>query len=134
MFANWNKAIYGLKQSSKCWNTSFSSTLLELSFKQSVNDSCVYTYFSNDVICIIGLYVDDLVIACNSAKFLSEIKNKLQSSYKMKDLGEIKQFLGVSIKRKDDKIFIDQSKFTQNLLEKFVLKYSSSSVDISNQK
>ena len=131
-----NKAIYGLKQSSKCWNTSFSSTLLELNFKQSVNDSCVYTYFSNDVICIIGLYVDDLVIACNSAKFLSEIKNKLQSSYKMKDLGEIKQFLGVSIKRKDDKIFIDQSKFTQNLLEKFDFINSKSiatPVDISQK-
>ena len=37
----------------------------------------------------------------------------------MKDLGKIKQFLGVNVHHKNDKIFLEQSNFTETLLEKF---------------
>ena len=131
-----NKAIYGLKQSSKCWNSTFSSTLLKMNFKQSIHDSCVYTYFSNDILCIIGLYVDDLILACNSNDFLVNVKNKLQNVYKMKDLGEMKQFLGVNVHHKNDSIFLEQSNFTENLLAKFGFsdaKPVATPVDISQK-
>ena len=113
------KAIYGLKQSAMCWNESFSSTLKNLGFVQSKNDNCVFTYFSDNILCILALYVDDLMIMSNSVDFLKSVKTKLQTSYKMKDLGAVKQFLGVNITQSDGKIVLDQSHYTQKLLEKF---------------
>ena len=60
-----SKSIYGLKQSSKCWFEEINKTLVELDFKQSPNDSCLYVYRSEKVTCFIALYVDDLLISCN---------------------------------------------------------------------
>ena len=114
-----NKAIYGLKQSALCWNESFSSTLKKLDFKQSQNDNCIFTYYSENILCILALYVDDLMIMSNSLDFLKSVKSKLQNVYRMKDLGVVKQFLGVNITQTKGKIVLDQSHYTKKLLEKF---------------
>ena len=113
------KSIYGLKQSSKCWHDAFSSFLLQLGFKQSESDSCVYVSFNKGNIIIIALYVDDLMISSNSDDLLKDIKQKLMSKYVMKDLGIVKQFLGVNVEYHNDKIFIHQSEFALALLRKF---------------
>ena len=81
--------------------------------------SCIYIYFRNNITCFVALYVDDLMIACNSIDFLNNIKIKLQNEYLMKDLGEINQFLVVQIKQSDNEIFISQSQFVEKLLKKF---------------
>ena len=52
-------------------------------------------------------------------KFLGLLKSKLMSQYKMKDLGKVKQFLGVSFDNRENDIFIHQSDFTLALLKKF---------------
>ena len=36
------KSLYGLRQSSKCWNEEINSYLLELGFMRSENDFCLY--------------------------------------------------------------------------------------------
>lgn len=43
------------------------------------------------------VYVDELVISGNSSKLIVELKHVLVSSFKMKDLGESKYFLGIEI-------------------------------------
>ena len=63
--------------------------------------------------------MDDIVIACESLELLSDIKSALSSEYKMKDLGELNYFLGVRIVQENDKIFINQSFYTEKLLKKF---------------
>ena len=119
MVCKLNKAIYGLKQSSMCWYEEFSKTLKDMNFTQSETDQCVYTYFSDNLLCIIALYVDDLMLVCNSEDFLKSVKAKLQNKYKVKDLGIAKQFLGVNVHCRENSIFIEQTAFTENLLLKF---------------
>ena len=131
-----DKAIYGLKQSSKCWYDSFSRFLIELGFKPIDSDSCMYVYDSNNEKCIIALYVDDLLIGCNSQNFLKSIKSKLMSQYKMKDLGKVKQFLGVSFENRENDILIHQNDFTLALLKKFNFencKAVLTPIDVSNK-
>ena len=113
------KAIYGLKQAPKCWNSSLDGYLKSLKFQQSSSDSCIYTHVSDDILCIIVVYVDDIIIACNSLDYLAEIKTALSNKYKMKDLGKLHNFLGVNIVQNGDKIFINQSAYTEMLLKKF---------------
>ena len=131
-----NRSIYGLKQSSMQWNTTFDKYLKELNFESSKNDGCVYTYFQNDITCIIALYVDDLLIACDSSQFLDDIKLKLSNKFDIKDLGEVKRFLGVDVDFEVGKIFINQSTFIDDLLEKFNFsnaKPVSTPVDVSQK-
>ena len=80
------------------------------------------------------MYVDDLLISCNNGDFLKSIKSKLQNLYRMKDLGIVKQFLGVNVHHVGDSILIEQSNFTRDLLDKFGFsecKPISTPVDIS---
>ena len=119
-----NKAIYGLKQAPKCWNASLDKYLKSLKFKQSSSDSCIYTNVSNDILCIIAVYVDDIIIVCESLDYLKEMKTSLSNKYKMKDLGKLNYFLGVSIVQDDDHIFINQSAYIQSLLKKYGMENS----------
>ena len=129
-----SKAIYGLKQFPKCWNSSLDSYLKDLKFLQSSSDPCIYTSISDGVLCIIAIYVDDIIIACKSLDYLAKIKLALSTRYKMKDLGELHYFLGVNIVQDVGKFFINQSTYAKALLQKFGFencKPVSTSVDIS---
>ena len=50
------KSIYGLKQSSRCWNTVLDSYLKEIGFTQSTSDPCIYMDARGDTF-YIGVYV-----------------------------------------------------------------------------
>lgn len=54
-----NKAIYGLKQSSRSWYEKVDECLTKFGFKRSYIEPCVFTKFHNNVKVIIALYVDD---------------------------------------------------------------------------
>ena len=59
------------------------------------------------------------MISSNSDDLLKDTKQKLMLKYVMKDLGIVKQFLGVNVEYHNDKIFIHQSEFALALLRKF---------------
>ena len=116
-----NKALYGLKQAPRAWNQLIHSFLVSLGFRNTDADSCVYIKSSTSNIMIIGLFVDDLIIACNNVNELNSFKSKISTKFKMKDLGDIKSYLGMEISRNRSSrtITIHQSKYTKNMLEKF---------------
>ena len=129
------KAIYGLKQAPKCWNSSLDSYLKQLNFHQSDSDPCIYICITDNVLCIIAVYVDDIIIACKSLDLLRKIKSSLSSRYKMKDLGSLHYFLGVNVIQDNDNIFVNQSAYALSILKKFGLencKPVSTPVDVSN--
>jgi hypothetical protein len=63
--------------------------------------------------------VDDLLLAGSSRKFIDRIKNKLQNTYKMCDLGPANLVLGLNIKRdrKHCTITLSQSQYIDSVLE-----------------
>lgn len=116
------KAIYGLKQAPKAWNKTFHSFMTELKFNQSKSDYCLYSFFNQNIRCYLLLYVDDILIACNDTKFLSDLKFKLSESFKLKQLSnQFYNFLGINIDRdmQNKIVSIDQTLAIQNLVKKF---------------
>ena len=90
-----NKSIYGLKQSGRNWNKDVNALLTQLGFTQLQSDNCLYLRRRHDNIQLIGLYVDDLLIASNPGQEIEQLKNALNAKYKMKDLGPaVTHFLG----------------------------------------
>ena len=114
-----NKSVYGLKQAPRCWNSYLDSYLKENKFEQSKSDSCIYTRVIDDDLCILAVYVDDLIIASKLDRNIDFIKSMLSSKYAMKDLGRLSYFLGVNINQNDNGVFINQSTYIDSLLKRF---------------
>jgi len=116
-----NKALYGLKQAARCWFMKFETVLLSLGFKNSPVDRCMYILFKGNFhenIYVI-LYVDDVVIVTGNVEIMNKFKIYLMNKFSMKDLKEIKMFLGIKVERVENKITLDQSVYIKSILSKY---------------
>nr|GEX54076.1 putative reverse transcriptase, RNA-dependent DNA polymerase [Tanacetum cinerariifolium] len=93
------KSLYGLKQSPRAWFGRFT-----LAIKRK-----------NRVTCLI-IYVDDMVITGNDEKEIKKLKEGLFAEFEMKDLRNLKYFLGIEVLRSPKGIFICQKKYILDLL------------------
>lgn len=111
------KALYGLRQSPKCWNDCINDYILSLNFVRSKSDPCLYyTEFL-----FLLIWVDDILIFSSSYEEVNIVISKLSAKFHMKDLtkknGKLR-FLGIEIERQNNCIFI-----SQRILIAKVLKY-----------
>lgn len=115
------RALYGLKISPKRWNIRFTEIALKVGLKNSSLEPCLFMWRENDKFLILLLYVDDILIASNDQRKLDEVKNELKREFEMTDLGEPKEFLGISIGRDREKqiITLTQERYINKILLKF---------------
>nr|KYP49734.1 Retrovirus-related Pol polyprotein from transposon TNT 1-94 [Cajanus cajan] len=110
-----NRSIYGLKQASRSWFNKFSNTLISHGFTQSKYD---YTLKGSKATFIAVLvYVDDIVLASPSSNMINGAKNMLQRQFKLKDLGDLKFFLGLELLKSREGIYLCQRHYTLAILE-----------------
>ena len=67
-----------------------------MGFAQTTSDHCIYIAKGGEPF-IIGIYVDDILLAGKNDKRISEVKLALAERFDVKDLGELNYFLGVKI-------------------------------------
>lgn len=101
--------------------------MVECGFVKSEAESNLYIMPSLFLI----LYVDDILIFSHSLGKAKEIQDLLCAKYKMTDLGEVQEFLGLQVVRNRTKreVFLHQTKYVENFLKIFGLQ-SSNSVSI----
>ena len=68
------------------------------------------------------LWVDDILIASKTKADLMKIKAKLNSRFKMTDLGKLSWFLGIQFECKNTTIKMDQSRYIKQILSKFYMR------------
>jgi len=110
------KSLYGLKQASRQWNIKLTTTLTASGFQQSTRDYSLFTKRQNDKLVIVLIYVDDLLLTRNDPIVIQETKEVLQHAFKIKDLGELRYFLGLEFARSEAGILIHQRKYTLQLI------------------
>lgn len=110
------KSLYGLKQAPIQWNHKLTETLISLNFQQSQPDYSLFIKKNCEGITITLVYVDDMLITGSSLKLVEEIKKALYNAFKMKDLGELKYFLGTEFTRSKAGILMHQRKYTLELI------------------
>ena len=116
------KAIYGLKQSSRAWNKKVNEILKEIGYNRSKIEPCLFwKKFQNNSIVIIILYVDDFYVFHNNSCKKNELFLKLQKEFKIKDLGEAYQCLGMKITRDRTNctLYLEQKDYILSFLSKF---------------
>jgi hypothetical protein len=67
---------------------------------------------------ILLLYVDDLFLT-GEEKLIVECKKRLASEFEMKDLGLMHYFLGLEVWQSPERIFLNQGKYTVEILKRF---------------
>lgn len=122
MVCRLRKSLYGLKQASRQWYKKFDSFMIVNGFERTISDHCVFIQRSseNDFI-ILLLYVDDMLIVGPNSIKIQKLKNKLNESFDMKDLGPVKKILGMQIlrDRKKGKLWLSQENYIEKVLERF---------------
>ena len=81
------RSLYGLKQAPRAWYEKFTSTLLKFAFLKSKYDASLFLCKTEIGIVILLVYVDDIIITSTDSVLISQLKQHLQESFHMKDLG-----------------------------------------------
>ena len=78
-------------------------------------------YIDNDIL-IVQMFVDDIIFRSTNEKLCKEFESCMQNKFEMSMMGELNYFLGLQIKKRSDGIFINQTKYTRELIKKFGLE------------
>ncbi|XP_015935990.1 uncharacterized mitochondrial protein AtMg00810-like [Arachis duranensis] len=112
------KSLYGLKQASRQWNNKLKSVLLENGYHQSKSDHSLFTKSQASGFTALLIYVDDVVLAGNDLVEIDSIKALLNACFKIKDIGDLKFFLGMEVARSKQGVALYQRKYALDLLRK----------------
>ncbi|XP_070035123.1 uncharacterized mitochondrial protein AtMg00810-like [Nicotiana tomentosiformis] len=110
------KSLYGLKQASRQWNIKLTEALVKGGYSQSAHDHSLFTKKTGPHIVIIQEYVDDFLMTRSNIELIEEAKQTLHSSFKVKDLGELRYFLGIEVLRSKEGILLTQRKYALQLI------------------
>ncbi|TYJ98264.1 Retrovirus-related Pol polyprotein from transposon TNT 1-94 [Cucumis melo var. makuwa] len=69
-------------------------------------------------IAILIVYVDDIVLTGDDQTEISLLKQRMGDEFEIKDLGNLKYFLGMEVARSKEGISVSQRKYTLDLLTK----------------
>ncbi|XP_075091731.1 uncharacterized protein LOC142171910 [Nicotiana tabacum] len=98
------------------WNIKLTDALVGAGYQQSAYDHSPFTKQTTHDIVIILVYVDDILITGRNIFLVEESKSTLHNSFKVKDLGELRYFLGIEVMRSDKRMLLNQRKYAPELI------------------
>jgi hypothetical protein len=112
------RAIYGLKQAARAWWGQLAESAKSMGFKGLWADTGIYIYRSQKGVVVMITYVDN-IISLGTKSLAEEKKSMFMNSWECRDLGSPTEFLSMRIKRKDGRIYLDQTNYLDKILEHF---------------
>ncbi len=113
------KALYGLKQAPRAWLEKIGEYLVTSGFQTSNVDFSLYVKKTDHGIVVIVIYVDDLIITGDSDADISDLNKLLKQKFEMKDLGELRYFLGIEVIHSPKGIWLLQRQYALNKLAEY---------------
>ena len=92
-----------------------------IGLKRCEADNCCYVKSFDNSYIILLLYVNDMLIAGSSIEEINNLKKQLSKQFATKDLGAVKQILGMRIIRDkaNDTLKLSQSEYVKKVLSRF---------------
>nr|GEU61948.1 retrovirus-related Pol polyprotein from transposon TNT 1-94 [Tanacetum cinerariifolium] len=112
------KALYGLKQAPRAWYDELSTFLTSKGFIKGTIDPALFTIRYGEDIMLVQISVDDIILGSTNTKYTNSFEKLMQSRFAMSLMGEMKFFLGLQIHQSLSGIFINQAKYTLEILHK----------------
>ncbi|KAE8704478.1 hypothetical protein F3Y22_tig00110450pilonHSYRG00264 [Hibiscus syriacus] len=113
------KALYGLKQAPRAWYGKIAEFLTKSGYLVTPADSSLFVKANEGKLSIVLVYVDDLIITGDDEAEILQTKENLSVRFQMKELGQLKHFLGLEVDRTHEGIFLCQQKYAKDLLKRF---------------
>jgi len=103
------KALYGLRQAPRTWNSKLDATLASLGFSKCATKHALYGKSTERGSLIVGVYVDDLIITGSEQRDIDDFKREMKGRFCMSDLGLLTYYLGIEVEQGRDAITLRQS-------------------------
>ncbi|MCO5574331.1 hypothetical protein L7F22_028114 [Adiantum nelumboides] len=115
------KSLYGLKQSPRQWYRRFHQYMITLGYARFTSDPNIYSRHTPGMFLLLAIYVDDILLLCNSESALKIAKDELHSNFSMSDMGALHFCLGIQVVQDISKgiIKICQQSYILSLLKKY---------------
>jgi len=117
-----DKALYGLKQAPRAWYEHLRELLLDRGFEVGQIDPTLFTKRVDGELFVCQLYVDDIIFGSTNKAFNDQFSKLMTDRFQMSMMGEMRFFLGFEIKQLREGTFINQAKYTQDMLKRFKMK------------
>lgn len=121
-----NKGLYGLKQAGRLWWQELGSKLAQLGFNKLQSDWGLYVRNKSKgrTFMMLLVYVDDFVIATEKPDDVKSFLSEVQSYWKLSDMGEIDNILGMKVvrTRSNRTIFLSQPAYIDKIIKQFPLR------------
>jgi hypothetical protein len=114
-----DKALYGLKQAPHAWYEHLKELLVDRGFEIGVIDPTLFSKKVNGELFICQLYVDDIIFGSTNKAFNDEFAKLMTDKFEMSMMGEFEFFLGFEVKQLKGGTFVNQAKYTQDMLKRF---------------
>ncbi|GJY67437.1 ribonuclease H-like domain-containing protein [Tanacetum coccineum] len=101
------------------WNKKLVETLTKAGFWQSKNDHSLFVKNKDGIFLALLVYADDIIITGNNNDEISKFKTFLNQKFKIKDLGELKNFPGIEVLKIKNGLCLNQRKYCIELLHEY---------------
>nr|GEY79014.1 retrovirus-related Pol polyprotein from transposon TNT 1-94 [Tanacetum cinerariifolium] len=112
-------ALYGLKQAPRAWYEELSKFLLQNYFFKGIIDPTLFIRRFQDDILVVQVYVDDIIFGSAHLRYIQLFSDLMKSRFEMSMMGEMTFFLGLQVNQSPCGIFINQSKYVLEILNKY---------------
>jgi hypothetical protein len=113
-----DKSLYGLRQAPRAWFTRFAGFITTLGFQPTRSDSSLFVLRRGKDTAYLLLYVDDIVLTGSSSSLLQHIVDRLRAEFAVKDMGPLRFFLGIDVKRTKDGFYLSQERYAEDILDR----------------
>ncbi|PRQ29721.1 putative RNA-directed DNA polymerase [Rosa chinensis] len=103
-------------RSPRAWFGRFSQFMRKVGYRQSNSDHTLFLKHQQGKVTALIIYVDDMIITGNDTVEIDRLQRQLAFEFEMKDLGELKYFLGIEVARGREGIYLCQRKYILDLL------------------
>ena len=111
------RTLYGLKQAGLAWWRTLRESMETLGFKSLTSDAGLFIYKSNQGFVIAVIYVDDTLFCGPSRSLVLKLKQEFMQKWETRDLGDVAEFLRMSIIKQGSKVHIDQCAYLETVLQ-----------------
>jgi ribonuclease HI len=113
------KSLYGLVQSPRMWYDTLTAKLIDMGFRVSAFDPCVYIHAKKQL--IISVHVDDIRIYAANQQLIDEFREELSDTFTITSEDPDALYLGMHIEHDHGHgtIKIHQSEYVRRLTDRF---------------
>jgi hypothetical protein len=116
-----HKSLYRLKQAPRAWYSQFATYLTTLGFIEAKSDTSLFIFCRDSDTVYLLLYIYDIILTASSTELPRHTIFALQREFAMKDLMPLHHFIGITVKRRSDGLFLHQHTYMLDILKRAVI-------------